>query len=308
MTVNVLITEHLSDAAAQWLADRATVQRCRQDEDGFADALAQAHGLIVRTYTQVNAALLDAAPSLQVVGRAGTGLDNIDLDACADRNITVVHTPDANRQAVVEYVLALMLHCTRPLLPMHDAVDVKAWGQLRTDAMAPWQLSELTLGILGCGRIGTRVAQVARAIGIETLCCDLVDLDLDQLHGARQVSMDTLLRDSDIISVHVDGRPENRNLLGESEFAAMKPEAILLNTSRGMVVDAAALATALHANTHMRAVLDVHDPEPIEAGHPLLGCPGALLLPHAASRTQAAQEAMSWVVRDVAAALNLPVD
>ncbi len=120
--------------------------------------------------------------------------------------------------------------------------------------------------------------------------------------------MDTLLRDSDIISVHGDGRAENRNLLGEAAFAAMKPEAILLNTSRGMVVDAAALATALHANTHMRAVLDVHDPEPIAEGHPLLGCPGALLLPHAASRTRAAQEAMSWVVRDVAAALNLPVD
>lgn len=308
MSASVLISEHLSDEATTWLAARAKVQHVHHDEPGFEAALADASALVVRTYTIVNEHLLDMAPHLQVVGRAGVGLDNIDLAACEARGIKVCSTPDANTQAVVEYVLSLLLHDARPTAPLPRPLEPADWRHARDATMASRQLSELQLGILGCGRIGSRVAQVARAIGIETRCCDLLDLDLDHLHGARQVPLTELLVWADVLSVHVDGRPANRHLLGTDALASMKHDALLLNTSRGFVIDPDALACVLQDRPAMRAVLDVHDPEPITRACPLWQCDNAVLLPHAASRTQAAQAAMSWVVRDVAEALGLPVD
>jgi len=308
MTPNILITEQLSDEAFDWLAARARVVRLSVDDSKFNEALATANALIVRTYTVVDDALLQRAPDLTVVGRAGVGLDNIDLGACADRDVRVVHTPDSNTQAVVEYVLSVMSHALRPLHPITGASDAAQWGQLRNDVTVLRQWSDLRLGILGCGRVGSRVACLAKAIGMETACCDLRQLDLDQLHGARQVDLDTLLRTSDVLSVHVDGRPENRQLLTTEHFNAMPQDALLINTSRGFVLDHAALAGVLMQRPAMRAMLDVHDPEPVGADNPLLGLPNATLYPHAASRTQTAQRAMSWVVRDVAGALGLPMD
>jgi phosphoglycerate dehydrogenase-like enzyme len=308
MTPSILITEQLSDEAFDWLAARAQVVRLGVDDPQFNDALATASALIVRTYTVVDDALLQRAPVLTVVGRAGVGLDNIDLDACKARDVRVVHTPDSNTQAVVEYVLSVLSHAMRPLQPIAGASDAAQWGQLRNDVMVLRQWSDLRLGILGCGRIGSRVACLAKAIGMETACCDLRQLDLDQLHGARQVDLDTLLCSSDVLSVHVDGRPENRHLLTTEHFKAMPEDALLINTSRGFVLDHAALAGVLAQRPAMRAMLDVHDPEPVGADNPLLAVPNATLLPHAASRTQTAQRAMSWVVRDVAEALGLPMD
>ena len=301
----IIITEHLDDVACDWLSQRADVHRMGVDDTAFAEHLARAAGVVVRTYTKVDEPFLDGAPNLRVVGRAGVGLDNIDVEVCEARGIAVVHTPDANTQAVVEYVVSILGAAMRPLHPLSKDVDADTWDRLRTEAMAARQLSQMTLGIVGLGRIGSRVAQVAAAIGMSVQYCDLRDIAVDARHGADPVDLETLLRGSDVVSVHVDGRATNRHLLGQDALTRLPEHAMLINTARGFVIDHTALAAVLGHRPAMRAVLDVHDPEPVPPGHALLDLPNAVLLPHAASRTHAAQAAMSWVVRDVARVLGL---
>jgi phosphoglycerate dehydrogenase-like enzyme len=266
---------------------------------GFEAAAPEAAGLVVRTYTRVDDALLDRLPRLRVVGRAGVGLDNVDVEACRRRGIACFNTPDANTQAVVEYVTCLLCDALRPRLFLEQPVSRARWDEIRQEVVGRRQMNELALGILGTGRIGRRVAEVARAIGFTVRCCDLVEVPERDRHGAEQVDAATLFAESDVITVHVDGRASNAGFVGASLIGRMRPEAVFVNTSRGFVVDHAALAAWLRANPGAQALLDVHDPEPFDASNPLLGLPNAHLAPHLASRTDAAMEAMSWVVRDV---------
>ncbi|MCH2136049.1 MAG: hypothetical protein MK101_05640 [Phycisphaerales bacterium] len=301
----IVITEHLDQEAIDWLSQRAHVTQLPLENSCFDEALQGANAIVVRTYTQVDEALLDKAPNLRVVGRAGVGLDNIDLGACQRRGVEVVHTPDANTQAVVEYVTSILCDQFRPLHPMVEGVNSSGWAELRNAAMASRQLSQCRLGVLGFGRIGSRVAQVGQAIGMQVAWCDVRDIDPDKTVGMQPLPMEQLLESSDVLSVHVDGRCENHHLIDAVALERLPDDALLVNTSRGFVIDPAALAHLLRQRPKMRAVLDVHDPEPVAPGSDLLKCPNAILLPHAASRTLAAQEAMSWVVRDVAFALGL---
>jgi D-3-phosphoglycerate dehydrogenase len=295
----VIQTEHLSPAAAAWLGERARLVVAAAGSPGFEAAAPEAAGLVVRTYTRVDDALLDRLPRLRVVGRAGVGLDNVDVEACRRRGIACFNTPDANTQAVVEYVTCLLCDALRPRLFLEQPVSRARWDEIRQEVVGRRQMSELALGILGTGRIGRRVAEVARAIGFTVRCCDLVEVPERDRHGAEQVDAATLFAESDVITVHVDGRASNAGFVGASLIGRMRPEAVLVNTSRGFVVDHAALAAWLRANPGAQALLDVHDPEPFDASNPLLGLPNAHLAPHLASRTDAAMEAMSWVVRDV---------
>jgi phosphoglycerate dehydrogenase-like enzyme len=300
----IIVTEPLTEEAMDWLSSRAIVATMPAGHCDFSVEMADTDGLIVRTYTTVDTGLLDLAPRLRVVGRAGTGLDNIDSAACAARSIRVVHTPDANRQAVVEYVTSILMNTIRPLpAAVPGGLTDEAWADARRMAMAPTQLSECTLGILGMGRIGRRVAEVARAIGCHVQYHDLLSIPPNERHGAEPVALDLLLQTSDILSVHVDGRASNKHFLDAARLSMLKRDGVLINTSRGCVIDGAGLASVLTKQPGMRAVLDVHEEEPIPGDAPLLRSPNALLLPHAASRTAAAQRAMSWVVKDVLEAL-----
>lgn len=306
----VVLTEHLDDEPAMWLAERvALVRQSHEDAAGLRRELADAAGLIVRTYTQVDKELLGAAPKLRVVGRAGAGLDNIDLPACRERGIAVVYTPDANTQAVVEYVWALILDAFRPRTYLERYTDPAAFHRHRREFCAPRQLDELVLGILGMGRIGRRVAQVAHAIGLRVLYNDLLTgAELGLLDGEPSEPVDpaSLWRQADILTIHVDGRPANRHLIGAAVLAQLKPICTLINTSRGMVIDSAALAAWARDSLGSggRAILDVHDPEPPPADYPLWGLANVKFLPHLASRTATAMVNMSWVVRDVVAVLR----
>ncbi|MFM8697830.1 MAG: NAD(P)-dependent oxidoreductase, partial [Phycisphaerales bacterium] len=247
----------------------------------------------------VDDALLDRLPRLRAVGRAGVGLDNVDVEACRRRGVACFNTPDANTQAVVEYVTCFLCDALRPRLFLTEPVSRARWDEIRQEVVGRRQMNELSLGILGTGRIGRRVAEVARAIGFTVRCCDLLDIPERDRHGAAQVDAATLFAESDVITVHVDGRASNAGFVGASLIGRMRPEAVFINTSRGFVVDHAALAAWLAAHPGAQALLDVHDPEPFDASNPLLGLPNAHLAPHLASRTDAAMEAMSWVVRDV---------
>lgn len=295
----VIVTEALTAEPLAWLSERASVVLAAADTPEFARAAPRAEGLVVRTYTRVDAGLLGAMPRLRAVGRAGVGLDNIDTDACAARGVAVCSTPDANTSAVVEFVVASMLDATRPRGYLDRALDPEAWNDLRADLVAPRQLAGLTLGVWGFGRIGSKVARVGRALGMTVVYHDLRAIPESHREGADPVSRDELLGMSDFLTVHVDGRKENRGMVGAEAFGRMKEDVVFINTSRGFVVDPGACADFMRARPEAQALLDVHEPEPIPVEYELLMMPNVYLTPHIASATQRAKDAMSWVVRDV---------
>jgi phosphoglycerate dehydrogenase-like enzyme len=298
----VIQTEQLDAEAHRWLAERCELVVCPWDASspgGLHELLPRADGLLIRTYTRVDAALLDRAPRLRVVARAGVGLDNVDLSACAARGVTVVSTPGANTRAVVELVTAFMLDALRPRAFLDKSLDAPAWTKARKDLTAPRQLSDLTLGIIGLGRVGSGVARVGAALDMRVVYCDLLDIPAARRFGAEPASMDEVLSTADVISVHVDGRKRNRGLIDAAALARCKADAVLINTSRGMVVDAIALADYLIRNKGAQALLDVHEPEPFGPAYPLLDLPNAHLSPHIGAATLAAHANMSWVVRDL---------
>jgi phosphoglycerate dehydrogenase-like enzyme len=301
----VLVTEGSDPAPLTWLKEHARVTEISPDDPGFGKALGEAQGLVVRTYTKVNDALLDRAPNLKVVGRGGVGLENIDVAACRRRGVEVVFTPDANTLAVGDFVIGYMLQLLRPWAFFRDTVyDPKQFKRIR-DTQRGCQLNELTLGILGMGRVGRRVGHIAAlGFGMHLLYNDVVDVRPLLDFPATSVDKPTLFRSADVLSIHVDMRPGNENLVGAGELALMKPTGILINTSRGEVLDAAALGNAIRDRRLAGAAIDVFHPEPPGPDFPLLGFDNVLLTPHLAARTFTAIENMSWVVHDVVAVLE----
>ena len=288
-----MFTEGSHPVPKAWLAGR-----CRVSDDP-AD-LARADAAVVRTYTTVDAAWLDAAPGLKVVGRGGVGLDNIDVAACRARGVEVVHTPDANTRAVAEFVHGLMIALVRPWHVLRPGLpDAAGFAALRKDS--GHHLCDLTLGILGMGRVGNALAGIAvNGFGMRVIYHDL--LDVKPAVAAEAVGFDGLLAGCDVLSVHVDGRPGNRHLIDAAALTRGRFR-WLVNTSRGMVVDPAAVVDALGGRLEGVA-LDVYDPEPPAGGGGsayarLAADPRAILTPHMASRTGPAVENMGWVVRDV---------
>jgi D-3-phosphoglycerate dehydrogenase len=299
-----LVTEGSDLRPLDWLRGHARVVEIHHDDPAFPEHLRAAQGLVVRTYTRVNDALLAQAPRLKVVGRGGVGLENIDVGACRSRGVEVVFTPDANTLAVGDFVIGGMLQLLRPWAPFSQTAYTKQEFKRIRDTLRGRQLNELTLGILGLGRVGRRVGHIAaNGFGMKVIYNDLVDpgpVDFP----ATVVDKPTLYRESDVLSLHVDMRPGNEHLVGREQLALMKPSALLVNTSRGEVLDIAAVAEALRAGRLAGAFIDVFDPEPPAADFPLLGLPNVLLTPHMAARTHTAIENMSWVVRDVVRVLN----
>ncbi|MEM9064916.1 MAG: NAD(P)-dependent oxidoreductase [Planctomycetota bacterium] len=292
----VIQTEELSPEAAAWLGERCRLEVCGVDDPRFGELVESAGGLIVRTYTTVDDALLDRAPKLRVVGRAGVSLANIDVEACRRRDVAVVHTPDSNTQAVVEYVLALALDATRPRVFLYEPVDLPNWRDIREEMITPRQLSDMTIGVWGVGRIGSRVSAVFRSIGSRVLGHDIRDVGDVQ---AEMVDRDTMLRESDLVTVHIDDRPANKAVMDAEALALLRDHAVVINASRGFVMDTDALADWLREHPAAQAVIDVHEPEPFGADYPLLDLENAHLSPHLASAAKTAKANMSWVVRDV---------
>lgn len=295
----VIDTEDLAATPREWLAERADVRSVGVDDPGFPVLLAQADALVIRTYTQIDAALLDAAPNLKVIGRAGVGLDNLDLPACAARDVTVCYTPEANAGTVTELVFGLLLDVLRPRPKLTQAIDADTWVRRRSELMGTRELGGLAVGVWGFGRVGRRVARVGRAFGMRVRYHDLLDIPADRREGAEPADRDALLAQSDVVTLHVDGRDSNRGLVGVAELAALRKDAILVNAARGFIVDPAALAAWLRTHPDAHAICDVHDPEPLPVKHPLLGVPNALLVPHLGAATRPAKDRMGWVVEDV---------
>ena len=300
----VVHTETIGNAARAWLEERAEVVAASAEDASFALLATRIDALLVRTYTRVDEDLLDQLPNLKVVGRAGVGVDNIDVTACRRRGVEVVYAPASSTHAVAEYVVALLCDALRPRLYLERAEDRTSWSQHRKTLVADRQFDELTLGILGMGRIGSTVAGFADALGFQTIASDLEEIPVDRRHGAEMVSTEALFERSDVLTIHVDGRRSNRGLIGDDLLKRMKENAVLINTSRGFVMEHDSLRNLLEARSDVRAFLDVHDPEPPPEGDPLFDRPNARLLPHLASRTETAMARMSDVVEDIWAVLE----
>src|SRR5258706_13125654 len=296
----VVVTEGGDPKPMEWLRAQAEVVEIPLDDPRLNGVLSRAQGLVVRTYTKVNDELLNKAPNLKVVGRGGVGLENIDVAACRKRGIQVVYTPDANTIAVGDFVFGYILQLIRPYAAFRERTpDPKEFKRLR-DVLRGRQLNEVTLGILGMGRVGRRVGHIAAdGFGMRVLYNDIIDVSGQVKFAATSVDKATLYRESDILSLHVTMLPGNENMMGAGELAMMKGDAILINTSRGEVLDINALADALRNKKLAGAAIDVFHPEPPPTNFPLLGMENVILTPHMDARTHTAIENMSWGVGDV---------
>lgn len=270
--------------------------------------LADCEALIVRNRTQVNSDLLANAPRLRVVGRLGVGLDNIDLDACSRRQITVIPATGANAPTVAEYVICTVMQLLRGAYG--STTDVVAGRWPRTALSEGREVGGKTLGIVGFGGIGRLTARLAQGLGMQVVGCDAVlpaDAPVWRETGVERRELDALLAESDAVTLHVPLTPQTRNLLDARRIAAMKREAVLINTSRGGIVDEPALFAALREGRLGGAALDVFDQEPPPPGSLPGDVPRLILTPHIAGLTRESSVRVSTLIADqVAAALRRP--
>ncbi len=295
----VVVSETLSERALGWLAERANIIRC--DAEDAINHVEQADGLIVRTYTQVNPELLDRAIKLKVVGRAGVALENVDIPAARARGVEVVHTPASNTLAVVDYVMGALVRMNRKFWPMSGPVTPEEFHKSRKGAYGSF-LSSKTIGIIGCGRIGSRVGRAAAALGMKVLWNDIRPIELD--YPATEVDKETLYHESDIITIHVTLNESTTKFMAAEQFAQFKEGCQFINAARGQCVDYDALANAIRNGQVAAATIDVHDPEPPPMDYPMFGLDNVFLSPHTAARVPEAMERMCDVVYDIMAVIN----
>ena len=284
------------------------------DERALMARLPEYEGLIVRSATKVTRAAIAAATRLEVIGRAGAGVDTIDVEAATERGIIVMNTPGGNTTAVAEHTLALLLALARRV-PVADAT-LKA-GRWEKNRLQGVELLGKTLGILGLGRIGGEVARRALGFRMQVVAYDpYLTREVAERLGVESVELDELFSRSDFITIHTPLTGDTRHLIGEAELARMRPGVRLVNCARGGIIDEAALARALASGHVGGAGLDVFEQEPPPADHPLLRFEQVVLTPHLGAATDEAQSAVALAIADqvadvlvrgvVANAVNLP--
>ena len=298
--MRILITEFMDEPAIAELRGRFQVvydPTLVDRRDQMLALLKDCTGLIVRNRTQVDGAALAAAPRLRVVGRLGVGLDNIDTEACAARDIKVIPATGANAQAVAEYVITMALVLLRGAYGV--TADVAAGRWPRTALSEGREIADKTLGLIGFGSIGRRVASLAYAVGMRVIAHDPLIPAADRIWrdaGIERRELDDVLAESDIISLHIPLTDGTRGLIGAAQLQRMKRGSILVNTARGGIVDEAALAAVLMEKHLAGAAVDVFDREPLPAGSPLAGVPNLILTPHVAGLTAESNARVSRMI------------
>jgi D-3-phosphoglycerate dehydrogenase len=286
----VLVTEPLSDSGLEILRQDLDVEvRPELAESGLADAIGSFDGLIVRSQTKVTAEVLDRADRLKVIGRAGIGLDNVDVGAATRRGILVVNAPQTNIVSAAEHTIALLLAQARNIPQAHAALKAGTWDRTRFQGI---ELSGKTLGVVGLGRVGTMVAQRAAAFGMRLVAYDpYVSRERARSLGVELMpNLEALLVQADFVTIHLPRTPETKGLIGERELSLMKDGARIVNTARGGIVDERALVNALRDGKLGGAALDVFDQEPVPPAHPLLVFDDVVVTPHLGASTLEAQD------------------
>ncbi|MDQ6794058.1 MAG: phosphoglycerate dehydrogenase [Chloroflexota bacterium] len=285
--MRVLVAEPLAREGVELLrAQHEVDERPGLSREELCASIGEYEALVVRSQVAVDAELIAAGAKLVVIGRAGVGVDNVDLDAATRAGITVVNAPTGNTIAAAEHTLALMFGLARHIAAADASVRRGEWkrGQFTGN-----ELRGRTLGIIGLGKIGQAIADRARALEMPVLGVDpFVTAEQAALHGVELVDLDGLLTRSDVVTVHVPLTRTTRGLIGLDAVARMKPGALLLNVARGGVVDEAAVAQALRKGRLGGAAIDVFEHEP-PTDSPLLDAPNTLLTPHLGASTEEAQ-------------------
>jgi D-3-phosphoglycerate dehydrogenase len=291
--VRVLLLEQIHPEAVELLQaagfEVAEVARAL-DEDELIEAIAEVQLLGIRSKTHVTDRVLAAAPNLLAIGAFCIGTNQIDVLSATSRGVTVFNAPFSNTRSVVELAIAELISLTRRLTEKNSLMHQGIWDK---SAEGAHEVRGRTLGIVGYGNIGTQLSVLAENLGMRVLYFDATD-KLALGNARRCTSLKELLHDSDIVTLHVDGRPENKNIFGESEFAAMRDRSLFLNLSRGFVVDYAALRSHIQSGHIAGAAVDVFPIEPKGRGDEFLselrGLPNVILTPHIGGSTEEAQQ------------------
>ncbi|MFP5331767.1 MAG: phosphoglycerate dehydrogenase [Acidimicrobiia bacterium] len=303
MTAKVVVAEAIADAGIAALREEFDVDvAIGLDPDELADRVRDADALIVRSATSVDRALIEAGSKLKVIGRAGIGVDNIDLAAATERGVLVVNAPHANTISAAEHAMALLLSQARNVPRAHSTLTAGTWDRKSFQGV---ELHGKTIGIIGLGKIGTLVAQRCLAFGMRVLAYDpFVGPDRARQLGVELVDLDELLPQVDFISIHLPKTKETENLIGGENLLKVKPGVRIVNTSRGGIVNEADLAAAIEDGRVGGAGLDVFETEPV-TDSPLFFLPQVVVTPHlGASTTEAQDKAGTDVAAAVASALR----
>ena len=311
----VLISDKLSPRCLEMFAERGIEAEMRSglDASALAVALAGADGLVVRSSTQVTAELLAAAPDLKVVGRAGSGVDNIDLAAATARGIVVMNTPYGNSITTAEHTIAMLMALARQIPQADRSTQAGEWAKSRFMGV---ELCQKVLGIVGCGNIGSIVARLAQGLRMRVIAYDpYLSPEHAQALGVEMVSFDELLARADAVSLHTPLTDQTRHLIDAEAIGRMKPGARLLNCARGGLVDEAALKAALESGHLAGAAFDVFEIEPA-TDSPLFGMDSIVATPHLGAVTAEAQDNVAVQIAEqmsdylltgaVSNALNMP--
>jgi D-3-phosphoglycerate dehydrogenase len=296
--VRVLVADPLDPEAIERVraAGHEVIERAGLNGAELIGALAGVHGLMIRGATKVTAEVLRGAPSLKVVVRAGTGLDNVDRAVAKACGVEVRNTPAANAVSVAELTVGLMLALERHLVPAANDMRAGRWEKKKYMGR---ELAGRTLGLVGFGRIGREVAVRARAFGMVLAACDpLIEHWPAGFEWVKRTTLDELLPLADVLSLHVPLNDSTRHLIDARALARMKPDALLVNCARGGTVDQDALLAALQAGRPRGAALDVFTTEPPGA-HPLFALDSVIATPHIGASTEAAQRRAGTEAADI---------
>jgi D-3-phosphoglycerate dehydrogenase len=313
----VLILDGLSAARMEPLAKDPRFELVERESlagEALAAALADVDAVIVRSASKLTRTALAGADRLRVIGRAGVGVDNIDVAAATERGIAVLNAPSGNTISAAELALALLLALVRRIPAADRSMRAGEWDRKRFSGV---ELHGKTLGLIGAGRIGSEVARRARAFGMRVVAYDpyLSEERARELQ-VRRTTLDDVLGEADFITLHVPLTDATAGLIGEAAFARMKPGAFLVNAARGGVVDEDALVRALESGRLAGAALDVYAAEPLPADHPIRRLDRVVLTPHLGAATVEAQENVALEIAhavhdalvdgDLASAVNAP--
>jgi D-3-phosphoglycerate dehydrogenase len=259
-------------------------------EEELASIVADCDILVTRSYNRVSKRVIDAARKLELIAQGTSGTDNIDMEAARDRGIAVLNMPGENANAVAELVIGFMIALTRTV-PSYDR-EMRAGLWTRDGCASRHELRHHRLGIVGLGQVGMRVSRLAAVFGMRVTAFDpyISDQDFADRSATRAASVDALLRDADILTLHVPFTPETRTMIGAREIASLLPGAILINAARGEVLDLDAALDALNRNALGGLAIDVYDPEPPTRTWP--DDPRLILTPHVAGCTSEAKSAI----------------
>jgi D-3-phosphoglycerate dehydrogenase / 2-oxoglutarate reductase len=298
----ILVTEPIEHPSLDILRSLGEVRlgdrSHRYTEEGLAEALKDCDAVLITSRDRITRAHIEGAPRLRVISKYGARPEKVDLEAAAERGVLVLSTPLSNPESVAEHVILLVLALRRRLCQV--AAGLRA-GEWRDRVQVGTELAGSTVGLVGFGNVGSRVAARLSGFGVRILAHDpWADASRAAGLNVELVDLDTLLRTSDVVSLHAMVTPQSHHMIGESQLRMMKPTSLLINTARGPLVQEDALVRALEERWIAGAGLDVFEEEPVPATNPLLQMDSVVATPHVAAHTREAMDReLTWAAEDV---------